>query len=145
MPAHCTGVGKALLAYSPRPVVDRYLESGLPRCTGASISTAAALEASLARIRDTGYAVERDEAVPGVACVAAPILLGDAPLAAVAVCGPSRRVDVDELRHRVMWTAAEISRRHAAADRPAPVSSGHCPGQRKGAGRARPEPATIRA
>jgi DNA-binding IclR family transcriptional regulator len=145
MPAHCTGVGKALLAFSPRPVVDRHLEGGLGRRTGASISTAANLEVAMARIRDTGYAVERDEAVPGVACVAAPILQGATPVAAVAVCGPRRRVDVDELRHRVLWTAAEISRRHTTTGRTGPVGEGRCPGQRKDAERLRLEPATIRA
>lgn len=136
MPAHCTGVGKALLAYSPRAVLDRYLEGGLRRRTGASIATPENLEAALARIRDTGYAVERDEAVPGVACVAAPILEGDNPVAAVSICGPRKRVNVDDLRYRVMWTAAEISRRLTAAG---PVGRGSCSGQRTGTPRLRAE------
>ena len=70
----------------------------------------AALEAAPAGIRSAGYSAERDEAVPGVACVAAPIRSFDDVVAAVSVCGPRDDVRVKELRPLVMWTAAEISR-----------------------------------
>lgn len=124
LPAHCTGVGKVLLAYSPRAVVDRYLEGGLCRRTGASIGTADALEAAMVRIRNCGYSTESGEVVPAVACVAAPILEFDSAVAAISVCGPRERIRVDDLKYRVMWTAAEISRRLTAMSRhlPAPHS-----------------------
>lgn len=109
-PAHCTAVGKALLAYSPQATVNEYLASGLRRRTQASLATPAALEAAPAGIRSAGYSAERDEAVPGVACVAAPIRSFDDVVAAVSVCGPRDDVRVKELRPLVMWTAAEISR-----------------------------------
>lgn len=111
LPAHCTAVGKVLLAHSPRAVLEHYIETGMRGRTSASIRTRAGLERAIARIRDTGYAVEADEAVPGVACVAAPIFeFGDA-VAAVSVCGHRKLMRTDELKPRVMWTAAEISRR----------------------------------
>ena len=109
-PAHCTAVGKALLAYSPQATVNEYLATGLRRRTLASLATPAALEAAIAGIRSAGYAAERDEAVPGVACVAAPIRSFDEVVAAVSVCGPRDQVRAKELRPLVMWTAAEISR-----------------------------------
>ena len=109
-PAHCTAVGKALLAYSPQATVNEYLATGLRRRTLASLATPAALEAAIAGIRGAGYAAERDEAVPGVACVAAPIRSFDEVVAAVSVCGPRDQVRAKELRPLVMWTAAEISR-----------------------------------
>jgi DNA-binding IclR family transcriptional regulator len=122
LPAHCTGVGKVLLAYSPRAVVDRYLEAGLCRRTRSSISTEEALEAAMVKIRNSGYSTEIGESAPDVACVAAPILDLDSAVAAVSVCGPQQRIHVDELKYRVMWTAAEISRRLTATARPLPAA-----------------------
>jgi DNA-binding IclR family transcriptional regulator len=110
LPAHCTAVGKALLAYSPQATVSEYLATGLRRRTEASLATPAALEAAIVSIRNSGYATDRDEAVPGVACVAAPIRNFDEVAAAVSVCGPRDQMRAKDLPPLVMWTAAEISR-----------------------------------
>ena len=110
LPAHCTAVGKALLAFSPEATVNEYLATGLRRRTLASLATPAALEAAIAGIRSAGYATERDEAVPGVGCVAAPIRNFDEAVAAVSVCGPRDQMRAKDLPPLVMWTAAEISR-----------------------------------
>jgi DNA-binding IclR family transcriptional regulator len=110
LPAHCTAVGKALLAYSPLATVSEYLATGLRRRTDASLATPAALEAAIVGIRNSGYATDRDEAVPGVACVAAPIRNFDEVIAAVSVCGPRDQMRAKDLPALVMWTAAEISR-----------------------------------
>lgn len=123
LPAHTAGVGKALLAYSPRSVIDDHLRNGLVRRTSATIVDSEQFEAEMLRIRDRGYATENSEAVAGVACVAAPILEDGYATAAISVCGPASVVRVDELKHRVMWTAAEISRRLVAARKP--VIAGH--------------------
>ena len=110
LPAHCTAVGKALLAYSPLATVSEYLATGLRRRTDASLATPAALDAAIASIRNSGYATDRDEAVPGVACFAAPIRNFDEVVAAVSVCGPRDQMRAKDLPSLVMWTAAEISR-----------------------------------
>jgi DNA-binding IclR family transcriptional regulator len=110
LPAHCTAVGKAMLAYSPLDTVSEYLATGLRRRTEASLATPAALAAAIASIRDSGYATDRDEAVPGVGCVAAPIRNFDEVVAAVSVCGPRDQMRARDLPPLVMWTAAEISR-----------------------------------
>jgi len=110
LPAHCTAAGKALLAFSPPAAVSEYLATGLRRRTAASLATPAALGAAIAGIRDSGYATERDEVVPGVACVAAPIRNFDEVVAAVSVCGPRDQMRARDLPSLVMWTAAEISR-----------------------------------
>ncbi|MEU4658416.1 IclR family transcriptional regulator [Streptomyces sp. NPDC023723] len=120
LPAHCTAVGKAILAYSDRETVDQYLWSGLRRRTDRSLITPQALTSALARIRGTGYATELGESVAGVSCVAAPVLLLDAPVAGISVCGPHDRIRVDELKFRVKWIAAEISRRLTATNRSGP-------------------------
>ncbi|MFD4511610.1 IclR family transcriptional regulator [Streptomyces sp. NPDC058457] len=119
-PAHCTAVGKAILAHSPKEVVDEYLWSDLGRRTEASITTPQALEAVLARIRSTGYATETGESVSGVSCVAAPVLVMNQAVAGISVCGPQERIRVDELKFHVKWIAAEISRRLTATSTPRP-------------------------
>ncbi|QII07303.1 IclR family transcriptional regulator [Rhodococcoides fascians A25f] len=118
LPAHCTGVGKVLLAYSPDPIVEEYKKSGMRRQTNASIMSEEALESSIRSIRNFGYSTERGEAVPGVACVGAPIFEFGNVVAAISACGPQQRLRVDELKHRIMWTAAEISRRLMASSCP---------------------------
>src|SRR5579862_6213852 len=123
LPAHCTAVGKALLAYSPLATVSEYLATGLRRRTEASLATPAALEAAIASIRNSGYATDRDEAVPGVACVAAPIRNFDEVVAAVSVCGPRDQMRAKDLRPLVMWTAAEISRSLMRAGSPLALSA----------------------
>lgn len=117
-PAHTAAVGKALLAYSPRSVIDSHLGNGLVRRTSASIVEPEQFEAEMRRIRERGYATESSEAVVGVACVAAPILEDGYATAAVSVCGPASTMRVEDVRNRVMWTAAEISRRLTVTRKP---------------------------
>jgi DNA-binding IclR family transcriptional regulator len=73
-PMHCTGLGKAMLAYQSYEMVDRVLGQRLERLTPKTIVTAVALRQELARIRARGYAVDDEENAPGLRCVAAPIL-----------------------------------------------------------------------
>jgi DNA-binding IclR family transcriptional regulator len=89
-PAHCTAVGKALLAFTNS---DAY--EPLARKTKYSIATRRQLTEELAAIRARGFAVERSESVSGFGCVAAPIGDIDAPAAAVSVCGPLDRMALD--------------------------------------------------
>jgi DNA-binding IclR family transcriptional regulator len=124
LPAHCTALGKVLLAYSPQATVNEYLAAGLRGRTAASLATPTALAAAIASIRGLGYATEQDEAVPGVACVAAPIrnFGEDSVVAALSVCGPRTAMSAKDLRSLVMWTAAEISRNLGAAAAPLALS-----------------------
>src|ERR1700735_459362 len=97
-PAHCTAVGKALLAFSDPSRLDDFDIDLLTRMTRYSISTRRQLADELAAIRARGAAYERGESVDGFGCVAAPI--GDVgkagePIAAVSVCGPLDRMAFD--------------------------------------------------
>ncbi len=90
-PAHCTAVGKAILAHNDRP--DEY---PLIRKTRYSIGTASQLSAELAKVRAHGAAFEREESLPGFGCVAAPIGPPGTAVAAVSVCGPMSRMTFDQ-------------------------------------------------
>ncbi|MFI6470136.1 IclR family transcriptional regulator [Streptomyces sp. NPDC050516] len=74
LPAHCTSVGKMLLAVLPETELDARLEGReLVAMTPDSITDPAALRTALAEIRARGTAVEHRESNADVSCVAAPV------------------------------------------------------------------------
>lgn len=89
--AHCTGVGKALLAELPEEEVRRIVgTAGMPARTERTLSDVDSLLAELAAVREQGYAVDDGEQEVGVRCVA--VAVGGSLLAAVSVSGPASRV-----------------------------------------------------
>jgi len=71
---HCTGIGKAVLSDYSDLALDRFFQrSGLPRLTAHTITDPDALRAEIHQVRELGYSRDREENVPGIACVAAPI------------------------------------------------------------------------
>ena len=90
MPMHCTGVGKALLAFNPAALTDAVLAQGLTRLTARTIVAPGLLRQDLARARVRGFAVEREESTVGIMCVAGPVL--DAAGKAVAAISVTGRV-----------------------------------------------------
>ncbi len=114
VPAHCSGVGKALLAHLPEAEIDAIVDRhGLARFTAMTLTTAHELKAELARIREQGYAVDNQEREDGVVCVAAPVYnYTDQVIAAISISGPRERMsnkDWDRLVATLKVTAAELS------------------------------------
>ncbi|MDZ4800439.1 MAG: IclR family transcriptional regulator [Bryobacteraceae bacterium] len=72
-PAHCTALGKALLAFSDGPVAAEVISAGLPRLTPYTITRPERFLSELARIRQRGYAVDNEEFYAGRRCLAAPV------------------------------------------------------------------------
>lgn len=105
-PAHCTAVGKAILA--DKEITDVDLSE---RKTRFSIATTAQLALELQKVRAHGAAFEREESLPGFGCVAAPIGPAGKAVAAVSVCGPMRRMAFESLVAPVRMTAMGIWRR----------------------------------
>lgn len=71
MPAHTTSTGKVLLAQLSEPELEQLLpDERLDAITGRSIVTRTALRQELSRIREHGYATNREESEDGVASVA---------------------------------------------------------------------------
>jgi IclR family transcriptional regulator, KDG regulon repressor len=75
LPAHCTSVGKMLLASLPPAELDARLPADRPLAamTEHSVTSPTELRGQLARIRERGIAVENRESNPDVSCVAAPV------------------------------------------------------------------------
>ena len=98
VPAACTGVGKAILAFSPPDVVKRVIAAGLPALTPYSITNPVQFLETLERIRTTGVSYDSEEASLGLNCVAAPIFNhAGVPVAGMSVSGPVGRLSPDAL------------------------------------------------
>ncbi|MGB9933573.1 IclR family transcriptional regulator [Haloarcula amylolytica] len=94
---HCTALGKTILAMLPEGRVDEIIDThGLPARTENTITDRAELKAELADIRERGHAYDREERLPGLRCVAAPVTSEDGdPVAALSVSGPTSRIKGD--------------------------------------------------
>jgi len=72
-PLHCTGLGKALLAFSPPDAIEGLLQSPLKAFTEKTITDPEAFREELALVRKRGYAFDNEEITRGILCVAAPV------------------------------------------------------------------------
>jgi DNA-binding IclR family transcriptional regulator len=108
LPAHCTALGKVLLACSPvavREGFDRKVVAGgkLPRLTQATITDPVKFFEHLRGVASRGFALDLDECEPGLSCAAAPIFDGEGRLAAaISVSGPSFRLPEERLLDAVV-------------------------------------------
>jgi len=73
LPAHLTALGQALLAQLTTDEVDKILPPQLERYTEHTLTSRAALHDELDTVRNRGWALEREQGTPGVACVAATV------------------------------------------------------------------------
>lgn len=110
LPLNCTGVGKALLAFSDREVVDFILAKPLRRITPNSIVDHAQLVRELAEVRATGLAFEREEATLGRGCVAAPVIVRGIPVAAISISVPITEYRVPQLAAAVKVASMALAR-----------------------------------
>jgi DNA-binding IclR family transcriptional regulator len=75
VPAHCTGQGKTLLAYSPREVVEQIIgHQGMTRFTPNTITTLDGLLQEFEKIRERGFTIDDSEHEKHTRCIAVPIL-----------------------------------------------------------------------
>ena len=114
-PAHCTSVGKVLLAHQAPEMVKQVVEQGLKRYTASTITDPAVLMEELAAVRAKGYAIDDEEIEVGLRCVAAPIRNHSGRvIAAISVAAPVQRMtkkNVQTTAPTVVAAADAISRR----------------------------------
>lgn len=93
--AHSTALGKCLLAALTEHQVEEVIrEHGLPKLARNTITNGAQLLAELKKVSEDGVAVNNEENIDGVICVAAPIFdNAGSTAAALSVSGPSIRME----------------------------------------------------
>jgi DNA-binding IclR family transcriptional regulator len=96
IPLHATGVGKALLAFSPPQFVDVVLNMQLTRYTTETITNRRALMKELARVREQGYSTSHQEYLAGSVSIAAPVVVDGVAKAAIGIVNYGGRDDLAE-------------------------------------------------
>jgi len=114
MPApHAQSLGKAMLAWLPEDEVRRILPKNLKRYTPNTVTEVGALVDSLRAVRRSGYALDREEYLPGVICIGAPIRdHSGAVVGAISASTPTMRASDDHLalmRSEVVAAARALS------------------------------------
>jgi DNA-binding IclR family transcriptional regulator len=111
LPAHCTAIGKALLAGLTDEQVERLLPERLPAETANTITDRAELLADLARVRASGVAYDREELTIGISAVGAAIRDAGLIVAALSIPVPTARFTGQEerLAEMLLRTCAEVS------------------------------------
>ncbi|MBI1386360.1 MAG: helix-turn-helix domain-containing protein [Rhizobiales bacterium] len=115
-PLHASAIGKVLLADLPEAAVRATLHrTGLERFTPKTIVSPEAFAAALTAARVTGYAVDDEERVPGLRCIASAVFdeHGE-PLAGLSLSGPLSRLTDErmaELAPQVRRAARTLSER----------------------------------
>ncbi|HEY3686818.1 MAG TPA: IclR family transcriptional regulator [Streptosporangiaceae bacterium] len=112
---YCTGLGKMLLSQVDPDDLDAHLPPApYPRRTDGTLTTRDALAADLRTSAERGYAMDDNEGSVGLRCVAVPVVVDGACLAAVSVSGPSAEF-TDEARAAFIAALHETAGRLAGA------------------------------
>jgi IclR family acetate operon transcriptional repressor len=114
LPAHCTALGKCLLAQLPQDVARVALgDEPYERRTERTLTTWASLAEDLAAIRQAGVAISEEEYEVGLFSIAVPVRWLHGPgTGAINVSLPATRASAefrDRLTERLLQTAREIS------------------------------------
>lgn len=117
LPAYCTGLGKAILAFEDETAVERVLAAPMPARTSTTITDRSRLLRELEVVRGSGVAYDREEGTRGIVCVAAPIVVesyvgrgGHRAVAGLSVTGPAQRLQPVRIAAAVRTAALSISR-----------------------------------
>jgi DNA-binding IclR family transcriptional regulator len=111
VPVHATAVGKLFLAFG---VGVAGPAGRLERFTPHTARDARSLAREVARVAERGFAENREEWIPGLHVVAAPVRARERLLAAVAVAAPAARMEslgVARVARRAVAAAGRIARR----------------------------------
>lgn len=108
VPSYCSGLGKAILAFTPADELERLMDSIVfEKFTANSITEKERFLGELEKIRKNGYAVDDEEYVDGLMCFAAPIFdFHGNPIASISVSCPKYRYDPN--RHLAFYTGLTV-------------------------------------
>jgi DNA-binding IclR family transcriptional regulator len=116
VPAFCTAFGKVLLAHLNESELMELLRVQRFSCwPKRTITSAALLNDNLLQVREQGYAIDDEELLEGVRCIATPIRnYSGRVVGALSISGPSVRMSYEklgQLKDPLVNTAREISKK----------------------------------
>jgi IclR family acetate operon transcriptional repressor len=112
-PLHATAAGKLWLSTLPSGEVSRVLGRRLSAVAPKTITSMAALQKELGRVRAAGYALADEELAEGGRAIAAPITREGSMVGAVALSGPAYRLSLERL-HALAPRLVEVGERLAS-------------------------------
>lgn len=117
LPAHCTSLGKVLLADLPITELDHLLEMNeLAGFTPQTIVTPLALRSELKLVRQNGYAIDDEELASGLRAASAPIWdISRRVVAAVNVTGTVHRMSHERLNNEIIPALLTTTHKISAA------------------------------
>lgn len=125
LPAHCTAIGKVLLAYrDPIELELELREARLARYTHRTIVDSPRLIKELKMVRTNGVAYEFEESAPGVCCIAAPVF-GSNPaeaIASISVAGYIGSFEPNRVAPLITNIASKFGQSMLAAEDSVPTS-----------------------
>jgi DNA-binding IclR family transcriptional regulator len=110
LPANCTAIGKALLAWENLEDLAAFLPSPMPMMTPHSTTDVEELVVELRKIRTDGIAHERNEAQLGLACVAAPLIVHEFAVGAISMAHRADAEAGQKVENALRDTCAQISK-----------------------------------
>ncbi|NWF92465.1 MAG: IclR family transcriptional regulator [Syntrophaceae bacterium] len=113
-PIHCTAVGKTLAAWLSEAELDAIINCiSFERLTPKTITTPVAFRRELERVRASGFAIDNEEHMEGIRCMATPVREQSGEVcAALCIVGPKNRLSLrrlTELRKPLARVAADLS------------------------------------
>jgi len=116
IPAHCTALGKVLLAFLSDSDFDQLYRSNEPiiSLTSQTISSLDKLKKELKNVKEQGYALDREEYKIGINCVGVPLFIKNGEdVAAISITGPASRFTIDkmeEAKNKLIIVSKKISK-----------------------------------
>jgi DNA-binding IclR family transcriptional regulator len=103
-PIHSTAMGKAILSTKSKEDVKEIIgRHGLTKQTENTVTNCRELYDELDQIRESGHAIDDEENVRGLRCVAAPVIVSEGEsLGAVSVTGPASRMTDDRFQSQII-------------------------------------------
>lgn len=109
---HCSAPGKAIMAYLPNNVRDRYLSyMEFKRYNERTITSRTEYLKELDDVLKRGYAMDNEEELSGVICIGAPVFnYKGYPCGAIWISGPKDRLPEDVIAEDVLLIKETVSR-----------------------------------
>lgn len=113
-PIHCTALGKAMIAFLPQDEIEELL-SGNPliKRTPRTITQKKHLLEHLASVRERGVALDMEENLTGVVCIAGPVFdQTGRVVAGLSISGPASRMEakLPQVQQEIRASALALSR-----------------------------------
>jgi IclR family pca regulon transcriptional regulator len=111
LPAYCTSLGRAILAYQPEDMIEAYLQRvRLEARTPKTITDKTEFRAVLEATRAQGYALVNEELEFGLRSIAVPVLQKNGQVTiALNLSAQAGRVSADEMRERFLPSLSAAS------------------------------------